>query len=74
MTNIIVLLRPTLDEGGAPRRGSSLHPTFDFRGVQSEILELCQLFLDHGMELLGPPLVGEWKVDVDGRIVRAGAV
>ena len=36
--------------------------------------ELCQLFLDHGMEILGPPLVGEWKVDGDGRIVRADAV
>ena len=28
--------------------------------------ELRQLFHDHGMELLGPPLLGEWKVEEDG--------
>jgi hypothetical protein len=30
--------------------------------------ELRRLFHDHGMDLLGPPLLGEWKVDEDGRV------
>jgi DNA-binding transcriptional MerR regulator/quercetin dioxygenase-like cupin family protein len=30
--------------------------------------EFRRLFHDHGMDLLGPPLVGEWKVDKDGRV------
>jgi DNA-binding transcriptional MerR regulator len=30
--------------------------------------ELRKLFADHGMQLLGPPLVGEWDVDEQGRI------
>ena len=29
-----------------------------------------QLFHAHGMEMLGPPLRGEWKVDQQGRILR----
>jgi DNA-binding transcriptional MerR regulator len=33
--------------------------------------ELCQLFQDHGMELLGPPLVGEWEVTEEGRMLQA---
>jgi DNA-binding transcriptional MerR regulator/quercetin dioxygenase-like cupin family protein len=32
--------------------------------------ELRRLFCDHGMDLLGPPLVGEWKVEEDGRITQ----
>jgi len=32
--------------------------------------QLGRLFQDHGMDLLGPPLVGEWSVDEDGRIIR----
>lgn len=27
-------------------------------------------FEEHGMELTGPPLEGEWKVTEEGRIVR----
>jgi DNA-binding transcriptional MerR regulator len=30
--------------------------------------EFRRLFRDHGMDLLGPPLLGEWKVEEDGRI------
>ena len=30
--------------------------------------ELRKLFADLGMELLGPPMVGEWDVDAQGRI------
>jgi len=32
--------------------------------------EFRQLFHDHGMDLLGPPLLGEWKVEKDGRITQ----
>lgn len=32
--------------------------------------EFRRLFDDHGMDLLGPPLLGEWKVEEDGRIVQ----
>jgi DNA-binding transcriptional MerR regulator/uncharacterized cupin superfamily protein len=32
--------------------------------------EFSRLFEDHGMELLGPPLAGEWKVEADGRIIQ----
>ena len=32
--------------------------------------EFRRLFHDHGMDLLGPPLIGEWKVDQRGRIIR----
>jgi DNA-binding transcriptional MerR regulator/quercetin dioxygenase-like cupin family protein len=32
--------------------------------------EFCRLFHDHGMDLLGPPLVGEWKVEEDKRIIQ----
>ena len=31
--------------------------------------ELHDLFKEHGMELLGPPLTGKWGVDDDGRAV-----
>lgn len=34
--------------------------------------ELGKLFADHGMQLLGPPLVGEWDVDEQGRIGQVG--
>jgi DNA-binding transcriptional MerR regulator len=30
--------------------------------------ELRRLFQEHGMDLLGPPLLGNWKVEEDGRI------
>ncbi len=32
--------------------------------------EFRRLFHDHGMDLLGPPLLGEWKVQEDGRITQ----
>jgi DNA-binding transcriptional MerR regulator len=32
--------------------------------------ELARLYRDHGMDLLGPPLLGEWKVEEDGRITQ----
>ncbi|MCD6049103.1 MAG: skgA-A [Verrucomicrobia bacterium] len=33
------------------------------------LAELRQLFDDHGMDLFGPPLAGDWKVDEAGRII-----
>jgi hypothetical protein len=32
--------------------------------------EFRRLFHDHGMDLLGPPLIGKWKVDEGGRVKR----
>ena len=32
--------------------------------------ELDKLFADHGMDLVGPPLLGKWKVDERGLIVQ----
>ena len=32
--------------------------------------EFRRLFHDHGMDLLGPPLAGKWKVEEDGRITQ----
>ena len=32
--------------------------------------EFRRLFHDHGMDLLGPPLLGEWKVEEEGRITQ----
>jgi quercetin 2,3-dioxygenase len=32
--------------------------------------EFRRLFHDHGMDVLGPPLVGEWKVNESGRIIQ----
>lgn len=32
--------------------------------------ELSQLFNDHGLDMVGPPICGEWRVDEDGRIVQ----
>jgi DNA-binding transcriptional MerR regulator len=32
--------------------------------------EFCQLFADHGMDLLGPPLQGVWHIADDGRMSR----
>ena len=32
--------------------------------------EFRRLFQDHGMDLLGPPLTGEWKVEADGRMIQ----
>jgi DNA-binding transcriptional MerR regulator len=32
--------------------------------------EFCQLFAEHGMDLLGPPLNGSWHVTEDGRMSR----
>jgi uncharacterized cupin superfamily protein len=34
--------------------------------------EFRRLFHDHGMDLLGPPLVGKWKVEKDGRVRQIG--
>ncbi len=33
--------------------------------------ELKQLFREHGMDVAGPPLTGEWKVDEEGRMTSA---
>jgi len=30
--------------------------------------DLHRLFHDHGMDLVGPPLTGKWKVDEGGRV------
>jgi len=30
--------------------------------------EFRRMFHDHGMDLLGPPLLGEWKVENGGRV------
>ena len=32
--------------------------------------EFCRMFQAHGMDVAGPPLLGEWKVDESGRIVQ----
>ena len=32
--------------------------------------EISKLFTDHGMNMVGPPLLGEWKVDESGRITQ----
>jgi len=32
--------------------------------------QLRLLFKDHGMDLAGPPLEGEWKVSEEGRIMH----
>ena len=32
--------------------------------------EIRRLFQEHGMDLLGPTLLGEWKVGEDGRITQ----
>jgi hypothetical protein len=32
--------------------------------------EFRRFFRDHGMDLLGPPLSVEWKVEEDGRITQ----
>ena len=32
--------------------------------------ELRRLFQAHGMEIVGPPLLGQWKVDDEGRIIQ----
>jgi DNA-binding transcriptional MerR regulator len=32
--------------------------------------QLRAVFREHGMDLLGPPLTGEWKVEPDGRITQ----
>lgn len=32
--------------------------------------KFSKLFSDHGMDMVGPPLVGEWKVDDDGGITQ----
>lgn len=44
-------------------RGTPIHAALSSR-------ELLQLFSDHGMELLGPPLTGGWTVNDDGRIIQ----
>jgi DNA-binding transcriptional MerR regulator/quercetin dioxygenase-like cupin family protein len=36
-----------------------------------KIEELQQLFEDHGMDLLGPPLTGQWSVDNLGRAINS---
>jgi hypothetical protein len=32
--------------------------------------EFKRLFPDHGMDLAGPPLIGEWKVEEDERVTQ----
>jgi DNA-binding transcriptional MerR regulator/uncharacterized RmlC-like cupin family protein len=48
---------------GKPKDQPQIHEVLSFD-------EFCRLFQDHGMELLGPPLIGEWKVDEEGRMLR----
>jgi DNA-binding transcriptional MerR regulator len=48
-------------EVGKFTAGPAIHEAFT-------LVELRKLFADHGMQLLGPPLVGEWEVDEEGRI------
>ncbi len=46
---------------------------YDGKPYVHEVLsidEFRRLFHDHGMDLLGPPLLGEWKVEEDGRITQ----
>jgi quercetin dioxygenase-like cupin family protein len=50
-------------EVGKCRGKPQIHEALSFE-------EFCRLFRDHGMDLLGPPLVGEWKVDEDGRMIQ----
>jgi DNA-binding transcriptional MerR regulator len=40
-----------------------VHEALSFEG-------LSRLFRDHGLEMVGPPMLGEWKVEEDGRIVQ----
>ncbi|MGH7971279.1 MAG: MerR family transcriptional regulator [Limisphaerales bacterium] len=37
--------------------------------AQPSMAELRRLFAAHGMDMVGPPLVGKWKVDEHGRAV-----
>jgi len=32
--------------------------------------QLSKLFRDHGMDMVGPPVSGEWRVDGSGRMIR----
>ena len=50
-------------EVGKYRGKPKIHEVLSFE-------EFCRLFHDHEMDLLGPPLVGEWKIDEDGRIIQ----
>jgi DNA-binding transcriptional MerR regulator len=44
-------------------QGPYVHETMSIDGFR-------RLFHNHGMDLLGPPLVGEWKVEENGRITQ----
>jgi hypothetical protein len=46
-----------------PERKPPIHEVLSFE-------QLGQLFKDHGLEMTGPPILGEWKVDENGRIVQ----
>jgi len=49
-------------ELGKYNKGVLVHEALSFD-------ELCLLFREHGMEMVGPPLAGQWKVE-GGRIVH----
>jgi quercetin dioxygenase-like cupin family protein len=44
-------------------KASLVHEALDFDAFR-------RLFQDHGMELTGPPILGEWKIEDDGRMVQ----
>jgi quercetin dioxygenase-like cupin family protein len=50
-------------ELGKYQDGPRVHEVVSFE-------ELSKLFTDHGMQMVGPPLVGEWTVDEDGGITQ----
>ena len=51
------------NEACKPKDEPQIHEVLSFD-------EFCRLFQDHGMELLGPPIVGEWEVTEGGRMRR----
>ena len=48
---------------GRPKDQPQIHEVLSFD-------EFCRLIQDDGMELLGPPLIGEWEVTEAGRMMR----
>jgi DNA-binding transcriptional MerR regulator/quercetin dioxygenase-like cupin family protein len=50
---------------GAYETSTQLHQNVPFE-------QLCALFNEHGMDIVGPPVVGEWTIDEEGRVVQTG--
>jgi hypothetical protein len=50
------------EEVGKYSGGTPIHEALSYD-------EFHRLFHEHGMEVVGPPLAGEWRVE-DGRIVQ----